>query len=121
MVEGGVSGYYRAFRSTISRILDDDPGCDGWWISPQVENPQHQILMINWKSVDVRHPSTFLWILKHNLMLVLGSSRGVRETTIFPAVYRCSERLLRRVRGAYAYGGSKVGIWRFTVVNRKLL
>ncbi|KAL5352904.1 hypothetical protein ACLOAV_002852 [Pseudogymnoascus australis] len=52
VVEGGVSGYYRAFRSTISRILDDDPGCDGWWISPQVENPQHQILMINWKSVD---------------------------------------------------------------------
>lgn len=59
VVEGRVSGYYGAFRSTISHILDDDQGCDGWWVSPLVENPQHQLLMINWKSVDVRHSLSF--------------------------------------------------------------
>jgi hypothetical protein len=89
VVEGGVSGYYDAFRATISRILDADRGCDGWWISPLVENPQHQLLMINWKSVDVRHPFSLSLVLEaqSNLMLGLGSSRRVRETASFPAVY----------------------------------
>jgi quinol monooxygenase YgiN len=53
VVEGHVAAYYKAFRTVVGPILDRDPGCDGWWISPQIENPQHQILLINWKSVDV--------------------------------------------------------------------
>lgn len=53
VVEGHVAAYYKAFRSIVGPILDNDTGCDGWWISPQMENPQHQILLINWKSVDV--------------------------------------------------------------------
>lgn len=57
VVEGGVAGYYDRFRETVSNVLDGDPGCDGWWISPSIENPQHQILLINWKSVAVSvHP-----------------------------------------------------------------
>lgn len=54
VVEGGVSGYYRQFNEIVVPILNDDPGCDGHFISPQVENPQDQMLLINWKSVDVR-------------------------------------------------------------------
>jgi hypothetical protein len=53
VVEGHVAAYYKSFRSVVGPILDMDPGCDGWWISPQIENPQHQVLLINWKSVDV--------------------------------------------------------------------
>lgn len=53
VVEGGVARYYQGFRETVSKVLDNDPGCDGWWISPVIENPQHQILLINWKSIDV--------------------------------------------------------------------
>lgn len=53
VVEGGVAGYYEGFEKTVSKVLDEDPGCDGWWISPLIENPQHQMLLINWKSVDV--------------------------------------------------------------------
>jgi hypothetical protein len=60
VVEGGVAGYYERFRGTVSKILDNDPGCDGWWISPLIENPQHQILLINWKSVDVSRFPFFL-------------------------------------------------------------
>lgn len=54
VVEGGVYGYYEGFRKTVAPILDDEPGCDGYFISPQIENPQDQMLLINWKSVDVR-------------------------------------------------------------------
>ncbi|KIN08774.1 hypothetical protein OIDMADRAFT_48617 [Oidiodendron maius Zn] len=43
------------FRQTVSKGLDEDSGCNGWWISPSIENPQHQILLINWKSVDAHH------------------------------------------------------------------
>lgn len=53
VVEGGVAGYYDQFRAVVAEILDEDPGCDGYYISPQIENPQDQILLINWKSVDV--------------------------------------------------------------------
>lgn len=53
VVEGGVHGYYSQFRKVVVDILDKDPGCDGYFISPQVENPQDQLLLINWKSVDV--------------------------------------------------------------------
>lgn len=54
VIEGRVSGYYDVFQSTIGPILDEEPGCNGWWVGPQIENPQHQILLENWKSVDVR-------------------------------------------------------------------
>lgn len=53
VIEGRVSGYYDVFRSTIGPILDEEPGCNGWWVGPQIENPQHQILLENWNSVDV--------------------------------------------------------------------
>lgn len=54
VVEGGVAGYYDQFRKVVVPILNEDPGCNGYFISPQIENPQNQILLINWKSVDVR-------------------------------------------------------------------
>ena len=53
VVEGGVAGYYDVFRKVVVPILNEDPGCDGYFISPQIENPQDQLLLINWKSVDV--------------------------------------------------------------------
>ena len=53
VVEGGVAGYYRNFNQTVVPILDNDDGCDGLFISPLLENPQDQLLLINWKSVDV--------------------------------------------------------------------
>lgn len=57
VVEGGVNGYYNQFRKIVVDILNDDPGCDGYYISPKVENPQDQLLLINWKSVDVSSAS----------------------------------------------------------------
>ncbi len=53
VVDGGVSGYYSQFRKIVVPILNEDPGCDGHFISPLIENPQDQLLLINWKSVDV--------------------------------------------------------------------
>ena len=53
VVEGGVAGYYSQFNKVVSRILDDEPLCDGYFISPLIETPQDQMLLINWKSVDV--------------------------------------------------------------------
>jgi len=53
VVEGGVLGYYEEFRKVVVPILDKDPGCDGHFISPLIENPQDQLLLINWKSVAV--------------------------------------------------------------------
>jgi hypothetical protein len=53
VVEGGVAGYYSQFRKIVVPILNNDPGCDGHFISPLIENPQDQLLLINWKSVDV--------------------------------------------------------------------
>ena len=53
VVEGGVSGYYSQFNKIVVPILNADPGCDGFFIGLQVENPQDQLLLINWKSVDV--------------------------------------------------------------------
>jgi hypothetical protein len=53
VVEGGVHGYYSQFSKVVTPILDQDPGADGYFISPLVENPQDQLLLINWKSVDV--------------------------------------------------------------------
>jgi len=55
VVEGGVAGYYGQFEKAVASILDEEPGCDGYFISPQIENPQDQILLINWKSVDAHH------------------------------------------------------------------
>lgn len=79
VVEGGVAGYYSQFRKIVVPILNDDPGCDGHFISPLVENPQDQLLLINWKSVDVsgRHVASrghFTHTYTHP-----GSSRGFRE------------------------------------------
>lgn len=53
VVEGEVAGYYEAFQRVVSKILDKDPGCGGWWISPILENPQDQLLLINWNSFNV--------------------------------------------------------------------
>jgi heme-degrading monooxygenase HmoA len=53
VVEGGAAGYYEQFEKVVGPILKEEPGCDGFFISPQIENPQDQILLINWKSVDV--------------------------------------------------------------------
>ncbi|KEF55575.1 uncharacterized protein A1O9_08325 [Exophiala aquamarina CBS 119918] len=55
VVEGGVNGYYSQFRKIVGPILEDDDGCDGHFISPLLENPQNQLLLINWKSVDAHH------------------------------------------------------------------
>jgi len=55
VVEGGVAGYYSQFHKVVVPILDEDPGCDGYFISPLIENPQDQLLLINWKSVDAHH------------------------------------------------------------------
>lgn len=55
VVEGGVAGYYSQFRKIVVPILEQDPGCDGHFIGPLIENPQDQLLLINWKSVDVGH------------------------------------------------------------------
>jgi len=55
VVEGGVAGYYDQFRTVIVPILNKDPGCSGHFISPIIENPQDQLLLINWKSVDAHH------------------------------------------------------------------
>jgi hypothetical protein len=53
VVEGGVAGYYEQFRRVVVPILNADPGCNGHFISPLIENPQDQLLLINWESVDV--------------------------------------------------------------------
>ncbi|KFY97351.1 hypothetical protein V498_02114 [Pseudogymnoascus sp. VKM F-4517 (FW-2822)] len=53
VVEGGVAGYYERFNETVVGVLGEEPGCDGFFISPLIENPQDQMLLINWKSVDV--------------------------------------------------------------------
>ncbi|KIW13754.1 hypothetical protein PV08_08945 [Exophiala spinifera] len=55
VVEGGVSGYYSQFRKIVVKILDEDPGCEGHFIGPLIENPQDQLLLINWQSVDAHH------------------------------------------------------------------
>jgi len=55
VVDGRISGYYSQFRKIVEPILNDDPGCDGYFISPLIENPQDQLLLINWKSVDAHH------------------------------------------------------------------
>ncbi len=53
VTEGGVSGYYSQFNKVVKGILIEEPGCDGFFISPLIENPHDQLLLINWKSVDV--------------------------------------------------------------------
>lgn len=53
VVEGGIAGYYERFAKVVTSVLNKDPGCDGYFINPSVENPHAQMLLINWKSVDV--------------------------------------------------------------------
>jgi hypothetical protein len=48
-----VTRYYEQFRKVVVPILNDDPGCDEHFIDSLIENPQDQLLLINWKSVDV--------------------------------------------------------------------
>ncbi|KAF7125421.1 hypothetical protein CNMCM5793_001599 [Aspergillus hiratsukae] len=55
VVEGGTAGYYSQFNKVVTGILNEEPGCDGYWISPLIENPEDQLLLINWKSVDAHH------------------------------------------------------------------
>ncbi|VUC26545.1 unnamed protein product [Clonostachys rosea] len=55
VVEGGVAGYYSQFKKVVTGVLQDEPGCDGFFISPLIENPQNQLLLINWQSVDAHH------------------------------------------------------------------
>ncbi|RFU25154.1 hypothetical protein B7463_g11186, partial [Scytalidium lignicola] len=55
VTEGGVSGYYRQFNKVVTGILNEEPGCDGFFISPLIENPQDQLLLISWKTVDAHH------------------------------------------------------------------
>ncbi|KAK5242122.1 hypothetical protein LTS06_011722, partial [Exophiala xenobiotica] len=59
VVEGSVQGYYSQFLKIVVPILDNDPGCDGHFISPLLENPQDQLLLINWKSIDSGSPRGF--------------------------------------------------------------
>lgn len=53
VVEGGTAGYYSQFNKVVSGILDEESGCNGYFISPLIEYPEDQLLLINWKSVDV--------------------------------------------------------------------
>ncbi|KAJ9132413.1 hypothetical protein NKR23_g11228 [Pleurostoma richardsiae] len=55
VTEGGVAGYYSQFNKVVAGILDNEPGCNGYFISPLIEEPQDQLLLINWKSVDAHH------------------------------------------------------------------
>lgn len=73
VVEGGVAGYYSQFTKVVSGILNDEPGCDGYFISPLIEGPQDQLLLINWKSVDVGHP----FLQPPLSMLEIWESNGV--------------------------------------------
>lgn len=68
VVEGGVAGYYDRFRETIVPILENDEGCFGYFIDPLLENPQDQLLLINWASVDV---SPFFLFRMLSLRIVL--------------------------------------------------
>lgn len=61
VVDGGVSGYYSQFEKVVKGILTDEPGCDGFFISPLIEDPHDQLLLINWKSVDVKYPRHYYY------------------------------------------------------------
>ncbi|KAK6064908.1 hypothetical protein SCUP234_12817 [Seiridium cupressi] len=53
VVEGGVAGYYNQFKAVVASVLQSEDGCDAYFISPLIENPENQLLLINWKSVDI--------------------------------------------------------------------
>lgn len=112
VVEGGVSGYYHHFNRVVTGVLDNEPGCDGFFISPIIENPEDQLLLINWKSVDVRsctcHYSYFQY-LGSSTNSCSGPSRGFREAPGFQGVHRRTQRLLQGVRGAVAHCWYKAG------------
>ncbi|KAI9836039.1 MAG: hypothetical protein M1819_001650 [Sarea resinae] len=55
VVEGKVARYYSQFGKVVAPLLDGEPGCNGFFISPQIEDPQAQVLLINWDSVDAHH------------------------------------------------------------------
>jgi hypothetical protein len=77
VVEGGVAGYYKRFSEVVVPILNEEETCKGYFISPQIENPQDQMLLINWDSVDVR------------IVLVLYDTANLNE-------YRLIMKSLRR-------------------------
>ncbi|KAL2842685.1 hypothetical protein BJY01DRAFT_235897 [Aspergillus pseudoustus] len=53
--EGKVHGYLKQFDEVVRGILENEPCCDGFFISPHLEDPHNQVLLINWKSVDAHH------------------------------------------------------------------
>ncbi|CAK7226988.1 hypothetical protein SEUCBS140593_006427 [Sporothrix eucalyptigena] len=57
VVEGGVAGHYERSSAVVAGgILDAEPGCDGYFISPVIEDLQDQLLLIiNWKSGGAHH------------------------------------------------------------------
>lgn len=87
VIEGWVLMYYDSFHSTIGPILDGEDGCGGWWAGPQIESPQHQMLMESWKSVDINCPTLFctqadhisngLCLGKNSIMFTMGSLRAL--------------------------------------------
>lgn len=105
VVDGGVSGYYSQFRKIVVPILDEDTGCDGHFISPLIENPQDQLLLINWKSVDVswqsesdKHQSIGTNVCSRPIMKILRRNRHSRRVlmdlgtttpySLFPGILR---------------------------------
>jgi hypothetical protein len=53
VVEGGVAGYYKVTRDITGPIMDGEPGANGFFVAPTIEDPQAQMVLINWTSVDV--------------------------------------------------------------------
>jgi hypothetical protein len=88
VVEGGVAGYYERFNKTVVGVLSDEPGCDGFFISPLIENPQDQVLLINWKSVDVSIlPGRKRGKRDRNLTERIGAPRGFRKEARVQGLY----------------------------------
>jgi hypothetical protein len=53
VVDGGVAGYYKVTRDITGPIMDAEPGAKGFFVAPTIEDPQAQMVLINWTSVDV--------------------------------------------------------------------
>lgn len=85
VVEGGVARYYSQFKQVVAGILKKEPGCDGFFISPLIENPQNQLLLVNWRSVDVGITKTT--VSRFMLTRRSGPPRNLREEARFYGVY----------------------------------
>jgi hypothetical protein len=73
VIEGGTAGYYSQFNKVVTRILDEEPGCDGFFISPLIENVEDQLLLINWKTVDVGTQPSCSLLFSVKLLTYSGS------------------------------------------------